>query len=304
MIRFTLFLSAAVTAVLATTAPATASENYATKYKGYRLAFNDEFDKGERPDENVWRFETGYCRNHEDQYYHRDNASLKDGLLVIEARKEEKEGMHYTSASMITRDDKGLNWQYGIYEVRAKLPCFTGCWPAIWTTGSHEWGWPHHGEIDIMEYYPSDGEEALHANVAWGGRHGAAWNSKVHKLSNYADVDTWRNQFHTWTMIYTEKSIRLYCDNDLLNEIDLDTTVNAPGRHGQEGANPFRMADNRQHVWLNLALGGDNGGSLEETPFPCHYYVDYVRVYVPENDSTAAPDNVIVDAPALANLPD
>jgi hypothetical protein len=30
---------------------------------------------------------------------------------------------------------------------------------------------------------------------------------------------------------------------------------------------------------LNLALGGDNGGSLAGTTFPNRFEVDYVRVY-------------------------
>ena len=40
---------------------------------------------------------------------------------------------------------------------------------------------------------------------------------------------------------------------------------------------PFR--NRYQYLLLNLALGGDNGGSLDDTPFPCRYLIDYVRIY-------------------------
>ena len=46
--------------------------------------------------------------------------------------------------------------------------------------------------------------------------------------------------------------------------------------HGN-GCNPFR--DVRHMLWLNLALGGDNGGSLANTPRPLYYLIDYARVY-------------------------
>lgn len=285
---------------------ALASDDYATKYKGYRLDFQDEFNTGDRPDENVWKFETGYQRNNEAQYYQKDNASIKDGLLVIEGRREKKGGMSYTSASMITRDDKGYNWQYGIYEIRAKLPCYTGCWPAIWTTGS-AYEWPYNGEIDIMEYYPSGGAEAIHANVAWGSstRWTPKWNSKIKKLNTYPNMEEWKRQFHTWTMIYTEKYIKLYCDNDLINQVDLDGTVNPRcSWFPHDGNNPYRDPENRQHVWLNLALGGNNGGSLSNTPFPCHYYVDYVRVYVPDGSEEPSVTHPIVDDPSEEKLPE
>lgn len=281
-------------------------KNYADKYEGYKLVFHDEFNTGTEPDWDVWEAETGYRRNHEAQYYRKENASISDGLLVIEGRKEKVGGMDYTSASIITRDDKGYNWQYGIYEVRAKLPCHTGCWPAIWTTGSN-YEWPYHGEIDIMEYYPSDGDEAIHANVAWGStsRYGAKWNSMVKKLNTYPDMELWKKQFHTWTMIYTPEYIKLYCDHDLINMVSLDGTVNPRcDWFPYDGVNPYRDPSNRQHVWLNLALGGDNGGPLGNTPFPCRFLVDYVRVYEPVEGASPSVKHPVIDEPSEEKLPE
>ena len=46
---------------------------------------------------------------------------------------------------------KGAGWKYGFYEIRAKLPCARGTWPAIWMLPVDMKTWPDDGEIDIME---------------------------------------------------------------------------------------------------------------------------------------------------------
>lgn len=83
----------------------------------------------------------------------------------------------------------------------------------------------------------------------------------------------WALQFHTWRMDWDEQSIRLFLDDELLNEIPLATTVNGSiGNH----ANPFTEP---QYILLNLALGGDNGGPIDDSALPMRYEIDYVRLY-------------------------
>jgi beta-glucanase (GH16 family) len=65
----------------------------------------------------------------------------------------------------------------------------------------------------------------------------------------------------------------LYLDDELLNEIPLSTTQN--GSIGKY-TNPFNRP---QYILLNLALGGDNGGTIDQAAFPMRYEIDYVRVY-------------------------
>ena len=98
------------------------------------------------------------------------------------------------------------------------------------------------------------------------------------------------DNFHIWRTEWDHNSLRIYLDDRLLNEVDLDRTVNPnPGQnwYNVDGYNPYRDPENKFGVWLNLALGGDNGGSLANTEFPAQYLVDYVRVYVPESDDAA-----------------
>lgn len=289
----------------------------ADAYPGYRLVFAQEFSTPGTPDHEVWNFEEGYMRNNEDQYYNGDrNTYIENGVLVIEGRdvSSEKipnpsykpgdtswpsrigEFMTWTSGSMQTkgRADGGFSWQFGIYEVRAKVPQFVGSWPAIWSTGmEHEW--PYGGEIDLMEYYGN----CIHGNVCWGD--GNRWSGHWNSATVHDDVlgPGWGDRFHIWRMIWDYNHIEMWCDDILVNNIDLDTTRNdipsGSYDHGN-GCNPFR--DVRQMLWLNLALGGNNGGSLANTPRPLRYLIDYARIYQKigsDGRATYLVDDVISD---------
>ena len=55
----------------------------------WTLVWSDEFNSNGRPDPATWNFEEGFVRNHEAQWYQADNARQEDGLLIIEARREQ-----------------------------------------------------------------------------------------------------------------------------------------------------------------------------------------------------------------------
>jgi len=87
----------------------------------YDLVWSDEFDYEGVPDDTKWNYDVGGSGwgNNELQYYtDNSNALVKDGKLIIEARKESHEGMDYTSARLVSRG-KG-DWLYGKIEVSAK----------------------------------------------------------------------------------------------------------------------------------------------------------------------------------------
>lgn len=256
---------------------------------GYELVWSEEFNKDGDVDTTVWNFEEGFVRNHEDQWYRQNNAFCKDGCLVIEAKRcdmlnplyvegardwrAQRERVNYTSASINTRGK--YSFLYGRLEVRAAIPVAGGAWPAIWTLGSGM-PWPSCGEIDVMEYYRVNGVPHILANAAWGDDRPshAVWNSKRIPFQHFLDKDSqWADKFHVWRMDWDEKEIALYLDDELLNLIPMESVRN--GRIGKE-LNPFNYP---QYILLNLALGGDNGGTIDDDAFPMYYFVDYVRVY-------------------------
>jgi len=136
--------------------------------------------------------------------------------------------------------------------------------------------WPSYGEIDVMEYYRIGGVPHILANAAWGDDlpYHAVWNSKKIPFSHFTEKGAqWADQFHLWRMDWTPQSIRIYLDDELLNDIPMSETVNGSVGHH---INPFTRP---QYLLLNLALGGDNGGTIDDAAMPMKYEIDYVRVY-------------------------
>lgn len=258
-------------------------------YEGYNLVWNDEFNKDGKLDSKVWSFEKGFIRNEEHQWYQEDNAYCGGGVLKIEGRKERVKNPHYTesngdwlknreyaeytSSSIKTQGKK--EFKYGRIEVRAKIPTASGAWPAIWTLGVNM-EWPSNGEIDVMEYYRIKDVPHILANTAWGTekQYNAKWNSSAIPFTEFLKKDpNWADKFHIWRMDWDEDCIRLYLDDQLLNETSLKETFN--GSLGKF-KNPFKQP---HYLLLNLAIGGINGGSPDNTAFPLIYEIDYIRVY-------------------------
>jgi beta-glucanase (GH16 family) len=245
---------------------------------GYKLVWHDEFDVDGPPDPAVYSFEKGFQRNEEAQWYQSANTTVQGGVLVIEARKETvqnpnytgsgdwkttRKTAEYTSSSLSTSGHQ--SFQYGHFEMRARIPTEAGMWPAWWTLGvSGEW--PSNGEIDIMEFYQSK----LLANVACGTstRWSAKWDSTTKSLSSLGA--NWASQFHIWTMDWDDQNIVLSVDGQELNTSALSSMLNSDGK------SPFKQ---KAYMIVNLAIGGQNGGDPSKTSFPKRYEVDYLRVF-------------------------
>lgn len=245
---------------------------------GYKLVWHDEFDVDGPPNPADYNFEKGFARNEEAQWYQSANATVANGLLVIEARKETvqnpnytgsgdwkttRKTAEYTSSSLTTSGHQ--SFQYGHFEMRARIPTEAGMWPAWWTLGVSG-QWPSNGEIDIMEFYQSK----LLANVACGTatQWQAKWDSSTKSLSSLGA--NWTAQFHVWTMDWDDQNIVLSVDDQQLNTSALSSMLNSDGK------SPFKQ---KAYMLVNLAIGGQNGGDPAKTSFPKRYEIDYLRVF-------------------------
>lgn len=247
----------------------------------WKLVWSDEFDKPGLPDPAKWDYEEGFVRNNEMQYYTRarkENARVEGGMLVIEGRREtfanarydakatrgpaSRPSAQYTAASLITRGK--AQWQFGRIEVRARIPEGKGVWPAIWMLGANygQVGWPRCGEIDIMEFVGHT-PDLVHATVHYlkDGKHLSSGN----RLKAGSPFDA----FHTYAMEWSPERMDFYYDKEKYHTFSISQAED-------NDSNPFLKP---QFLMINLALGGNWGGQIDDSIFPQKFLVDYVRVY-------------------------
>ena len=242
---------------------------------GWTLVWRDEFDQPGLPDSNKWAFDTEYNQrgwwNGELQYYsqnRRENAEVVNGKLVITARRErltsasDYGNQNYTSARLMTRGK--ASWTYGRFEIRAKLPCTLGTWPAIWMLGTGG-VWPNDGEIDIME---QKGFSTAEKRQVLGTVHTLA-NNAGNSLGDYQSLPNACTDFNTYQMQWDANKVVIG-----VNGIDY-FTYNNP-LNGNRSQWPF---DRPQYLLLNVAIGGALGGAVDNANLPASMEVDYVRVY-------------------------
>ena len=253
-------------------APAPADAPRLAPPPGHVLVWADEFEQPGLPDPAKWQHDTVRNKdgwyNREAQYYSAaggGNATVQGGRLVITARIESPKaqpdwgGQRYTSARLITRGQAA--WTTGFFEVRAKMPCGKGTWPAIWMLGTGG-RWPDDGEIDILEHMGHTPERVTSAVHTAAGSGGAA-------LGGSARLPTACGAFHDYQLLWTREGLSLGVD-------------------GRRHWHYPRPADGEARAWpfdaphfliLNLAIGGDLGGPVDDASFPRVMEVEHVRVW-------------------------
>jgi beta-glucanase (GH16 family) len=216
--------------------------------------------------ESVWNFELGdgcpnLCGwgNNERQVYTTKNHEIKNGNLIIHAKKE---GNSYTSTKITTKDKK--IFQYGRMEARAKLPVGHGIWPAFWMLGQNisQVGWPKSGEIDILEYIGRE-PHMVFTTLHTQDSHGNTINTKKTSFPNIEEG------FHVFALDWNKDKMDFFVDDILVYTFQPEIK--------NENTWPF---DKPFYFILNVAIGGNFGGpAVDDKVFPQDFIVDYIRVY-------------------------
>ena len=242
--------------------------------EGGALVWNDEFD-GPALNLEKWSYEIGGhgWGNNELQYYSDDDSTafIQDGKLVIRADlvpqgTGSSDNLRYFSSARLRTSGKG-DWRYGRIEVKAKLALGQGIWPAIWMLPT-DWmygGWPESGEIDIMEHVGYD-PGRVHGSI-----HTGSYNHKINTQRGGSKLlDKISSKFYVYAIEWYEDRIDFLIDDSKYFSFQND------------GKNDFNTwpFNQRFHLLINIAVGGDWPGSPDETTqFPTEMEVEYVRVY-------------------------
>jgi beta-glucanase (GH16 family) len=237
------------------------------------LLFADEFDAPEL-DAGKWVtcywWDAGGCTigtNHELQWYQPDDVLMDNGLLRLRAQERpftttNNITYNYTSGMITTgrqTNDKSVParfaFQYGYAEIRARVPQGKGLWPAFWLLPVDHNSKP---EIDVMEIL-GDATQTVHMNF-----HFLDVDNNKDKVGQDWVGPDFADGWHTFGVDWQPDEIIWYVD----------------------GVERWRYEDTRyipaepMYLLLNLAVGGDWPGPPDNnTAFPSHYEIDYVRVW-------------------------
>jgi beta-glucanase (GH16 family) len=239
----------------------------------WKLALSADFE-GNVLDEAVWTtcywWNDGGCTNlgnHELEWYQPDNVVLADGHLNLVARSQTATGwkgqrFDYTSGMVTTglyenehRAVARFVFQYGLVEVRAKLPQGKGLWPAIWLLPETLGARP---EIDIMEML-GDSPNRLQVHLHYDAPdHSAREAGQTIRTANLA------KSWHVFGLRWEPKSITWYLDGVQV------------WRYAHAGSIPKQP----MYLLINLAVGGDfPGPPAPTTRFPAEMLIDHVKVW-------------------------
>ena len=256
-----------------------------TPSKQWVQVWGDEFDGSDLNYSKWEKEENNYGGgNFERQAYRTDSkyCVVKDGLLNINVYRDAhttSDGKTQPYSSARIRSQKRGEWQFGRFEIRAKMPQGEGIWPAVWMlpTESKYGGWAAGGEIDIIESRGS----AVHETT--GALHfGGPWPRNTYLAHAYTfPQKNAAEDFHVYTLEWNRDEIKWLVDGDLCKRRTKNEWFSEAAK--QNASAPF---DQPFHLILNVAVDGrffektkQRADNLPATAFPQTLQVDYVRVY-------------------------
>ena len=253
--------------------------------KTWVMVWTDEFD-GDTLDFTKWeKEENNYGGgNNERQAYRTDPkyCFVKDGFLNIAVHRDPhttSDGKTQPYSSARIRTQKRGEWQYGRFEIRAKMPNGQGIWPAVWMlpTESKYGGWAAGGEIDIIESRGNAVDETTGA-LHFGG----AWPRNTYLAHSYKfPAKDASEDFHVYALEWTADEIKWFVDGKLCKTRTKEEWFSETAKE-----NPRAPYDQPFHLIINLAVDGrffektdQRADQIAPGAFPQTFQCDYVRVY-------------------------
>jgi beta-glucanase (GH16 family) len=231
------------------------------------LVWSDEFDAPANTgiDSTKWNYVTwppGQVNNEKQRYTDSLNNVFHDGEghLVLRARYAPNAAYPYTSGRIDTSHKVSFGPGHRV-EVRAKLPAGGGSFPGIVMMGTSG-SWPTCGQLSLMEQYGQD-KSLVYAAVYAGSASGSG--STDNTPYAFPDATAAGADFHVYSLDWYSDHVDFWVDGDAVLSSDYAKT--SP------------LSNITEYVILDLALGGDMGGVIDNDAFPMDMVIDYVRVY-------------------------
>ena len=242
-------------------------QNEGREKKDWKIVWEDHFD-GTEMDTAKW---TRIPPNNADWGRHMTTNDvcyeLKDGKLYLKGINNPdtvSDPRPFLTGGVYTKHK--FAFQYGKIEIHAKLESAQGAWPAIWLLGEKNkyGGWPHSGEIDIMEHLNYDDiiYQTTHSNYTINLK-------QKHNPPHGGTAKIDAGKFNTFGLVW-------YPDS-LVFTLNGEKTFAYPRVEDVDKSQwPY---DQPFYILIDQQLGGSWVGGVNPEDLPVNMIVDYVKVY-------------------------
>lgn len=232
----------------------------------WKLVWSDEFN-GAKVNSKYWsKIERGTPDWKNTMSKDPSLFAVKNGKLILRGkvnRNTKKDPSPFITGGLSTQ--RKVNFCYGKLEIRAKLDCAQGAWPALWLLPDTENGkWPDSGEIDLMEHLNFDdfAYQTVHSRYTYSPKGGYPPKGATGKIK--------RNDYNIYTLEWYPNKLVFF-----INGKETFTYPRLPAEVGN-GQWPF---DKPFYILVDMQLGGSWVGKVNPDQLPVEMYIDWVRLY-------------------------
>lgn len=189
---------------------------------------------------------------------------IRDGNLILRGiinPDRSADTAQYLTGGVFTKDK--VRFGLGRLEIRAKLGSAQGAWPAFWMLGQGR-RYPGGGEIDIMEHLNFD--DFVYQTVHSSYTIDLKINEPIKGGTGKINPD----EYNIYAVEKHEDKVVFFVN-------DIQTHVYPKISTDQQDQFPFSEGDH--YLLLDMQLGGDWVGEIDDDDLPIEMAIDWVRFY-------------------------
>lgn len=272
---------------------------------GYKLVLSDEFTDG-NINGALWHVAgkykkdivpeggTSYVTANSEGYAYDiiDNIFIRNGNMVLKNSLDIIDGHKVYGGSEVY--SKAF-FQFGMFEIRAKIPKGSGTWPSFWAVAERTLEKNYSAEIDVFEFFGNDKSAISNLHSWWtAGRTIAGHQATDTQIENghiqhlgSSDGNGYKlpggkalsDDYHTYTCEWTPEYIKFSVDGYNYCTVSLRSFLTDPN-YGYS-VNEFMMFLNKT-VYIRFGNSQNREGCPapdENTIFDNEYLIDYCHLY-------------------------
>lgn len=231
--------------------------------RGYTLVWEENFDDSTKLVDNWSKIPRGgsdwnnYMSDYDGLF------EVRSGNLILKGIKNTvlpEDSVPYLTGGVYTKDK--MVFGHGRIEINARLFGARSAWPAFWLLPEND-PWPHGGEIDIMERLNNDDfiYQTVHSDYTYN--QGIKDNPKAGVVA-HINPDN-----------YNIYAVELYADS--ISFFVNDTHTFTYPRIETDKSGQFPFGDKKFYLLLDMQLGGNWVGPVNEQDLPTEMHIDWVR---------------------------